>query len=79
MVIMEAMDCRKVRVMKLFSGTKKLVSEGKVKKALQKMHDAEKIMTPQEREKIMNVFTSAVIKRGRQDIERYQETLVVAT
>jgi flagellar biosynthesis regulator FlbT len=73
------MDCRKLKVLALLKNVKKLVMSGRAPEALQKMCDAEKILTPQEREKIMNIFTSSVIERGRQDIERYQETLVVAT
>jgi len=52
---------------------------GNVPKALQKMCDAEKILTPQEREKLMEAFTSSVVERGRYDIERYQRAMVGAT
>ncbi|KUK49663.1 MAG: hypothetical protein XD75_0342 [Parcubacteria bacterium 33_209] len=64
---MEAVNCRKARVLKLFSVTKKLVSEGKIKKALQNIHEKENILEPREREKLMKTFTTS--------IERYNESI----
>lgn len=73
------MDCRKLKVLALLDNVKKLVMSGRAPEALQKMCDAERILTPQEREKLMEVFTSSVIERGRYDIERYQRAMVGAT
>ena len=73
------MDCRKLKVLSLLKKVRELVMAGNVPKALQKMCDAEKILTPQEREKLMEAFTSSVVERGRYDIERYQRAMVGAT
>jgi len=57
-----AMDCRKVRVLKLISETKRLVLAGRPKEALENIHKKESILEPQEREKIMNIFITSVMK-----------------
>ncbi|HPL72568.1 MAG TPA: hypothetical protein PLI02_00820 [Candidatus Pacearchaeota archaeon] len=57
-----AMDCRKVRVLKLISETKRLVLAGRPKEALENIHKKENILEPKEREKVMNVFTTSVMK-----------------
>lgn len=57
-----AMNCRKVRVLKLISETKRLVLAGRPKEALENIHKKESILEPQEREKIMNIFITSVMK-----------------
>ena len=57
-----AMDCIKVRVLKLISETKRLVLAGRPKEALENIHKKESILEPQEREKIMNIFITSVMK-----------------
>ena len=57
-----AMDCRKVRVLKLISETKRLVLAGRPKEALENIHKKENILETKEREKVMNVFTTSVMK-----------------
>mgnify|MGYP000858744981 FL=1 len=56
-----AMDCRKVRVLKLISETKRLVLAGRPKEALENIHKKENILEHKEREKLMNVFTTTVM------------------